>query len=832
MRKIAGLKVTVPFLVLVLALGQAQTPQAPTPVPESPDEAAKLLKYAGQLDAAAKKARAAGRQKAASSVRQPRTLIPDPSAEKLIQDRNKIDNGIYVDEPKVYDDSLLQQMINSAQNQLATMQGFDQSGLTRAIGNITGANQQIASFGISGGAQPAPIQTAYGNITSPFPVPPSTPPGPTTTLPSTQAPSASDILNEQLQITSQIQNLRLLLEGSLSDQIMVGRQETFAKPKVTLGFPVVISPENRYKDAVAVVEVFVETNAENDASVNGEAPSITALLPQEKSYNVAAISDKSAAIGLGFATATAGGSTGFLWGHKQYFIVKDQDTLAVQFEPTSAEIGLMASRTPIVERRMRAFAWQFRPVLGRAFVQAGSRQVFVQLAFPGHGLPQLVKSYGTVRVRTYWRRVNEKTGVLMGIIPESLRELSTPSPIINYDMRQQWGAVASFNAKTDMEDLGNGKMLIKLDGPLLPGTYLRVGSTFIQPGSAGVPSDIKTTRFVANISDLATLKTFVISRDGTEWQLKLKPGATNQFRVEQQQVTVTPLDDTNALLRVPISNFITTQDIPPVLLVGGKVYGYSDAPIDRNCNPAAARCVLSVALPKAVLAESPVISVMVLMLDQDGMQADLTANRTFTVHPQSMLQEKLALLSYDKDAVTYLVYGHDMNQATVLWPTRNADTKCPPDQACLRPVGPVPDDGTLKLLKLPLDFVKEANSVMLQRPGERPFVLAVPALPTDPASAAAAADAKAPKFQERVVVGENEGTIVGTDLDSTVSAAFGDKPLTIAKKTPTALKITGLAASGASGVAKTQQIVLTNQAGVQTSVPLEVVSSKVEVLTK
>jgi hypothetical protein len=283
---------------------------------------------------------------------------------------------------------------------------------------------------------------------------------------------------------------------------------------------------------------------------------------------------------------------------------------------------------------------------------------------------------------------------------------------------------------------------------------------------------------------------------------------------------------------VPISNFITTQDIPPVLLVGGKVYGYSDAPIDRNCNPAAARCVLSVALPKAVLAESPVISVMVLMLDQDGMQADLTANRTFTVHPQSMLQEKLALLSYDKDAVTYLVYGHDMNQATVLWPTRNADTKCPPDQACLRPVGPVPDDGTLKLLKLPLDFVKEANSVMLQRPGERPFVLAVPALPTDPASAAAAADAKAPKFQERVVVGENEGTIVGTDLDSTVSAAFGDKPLTIAKKTPTALKITGLAASGASGVAKTQQIVLTNQAGVQTSVPLEVVSSKVEVLTK
>ena len=51
----------------------------------------------------------------------------------------------------------------------------------------------------------------------------------------------------------------------------------------------------------------------------------------------------------------------------------------------------------------------------------------------------------------------------------------------------------------------------------LPGTYLRIGSNIVQPSANGLPSDLKTTRFVANIADLATLKTFVISRDGTEY---------------------------------------------------------------------------------------------------------------------------------------------------------------------------------------------------------------------------------------------------------------------------------------------------------------------------
>jgi len=812
------------FLLLLHTLLLSQT-QTPTAVQESPDEAQRLLRYAAQLDADAKRARVAGQQRKVERGH------PDFPGEQLINQRTNTNNGIYVDAPKVYDDSLLQQMLNSAQSRLAGLQGFDQSGLSKAIGSVTGANQQIASFGITGGVQPPVVETPYGNVTSPFAPPPSTAPAPTTSIPSGLTPSASNILDEQLQITSQITNLRLLLEGSLSDQIAVGEGETYSKPRVTLGFPVVISPEWRYRNAVAIVEVLVEAAAPSD-----ERPSITALLPQEKTYNVAAISDKSISLGAGIATATAGAAANFLWGHKQYFIVKDQDTLATQFEPTDAEIALLSSQSaPIEARRLRAFAWQFRPVLGRPYVQAGVRQVFVQLAFPVRGIAPAVKSFGTVRIRTYWRRVDPKTGVLLWIVPGSLSESTNVTPILNYDMHQRWGPVATFNS-TNMEDLGSGKMLIKLEGRLLPGTYLRVGSSVIQPGTATSPSDLKMTRFVANIADLATLKTFVISRDGTEYPLKILPHGNNQFVVDQKASAVKSLDDANVLLQVHIRNFNVNDDIPPVLLIGGKVYGYSDAPLDRDCNPAAGACVLSVVLPKGLLSSSPLISVKALMLDEDGIQASFAANRTFNIFPPTRVPEKLVLVSHDKDTATYLLYGHDLGTANVVWPTRHVDPACPPNQLCFQPVSPSGDDGTLRVLKLPVDLVKEASSIIIQRAGgnQHPFVVTVPALPADSATGGAAASAKSsdPKFQERVVVGSDEGTIVGEKLDSTVAASFGGKPLVIVSKTPTTLKISGLASAGASASAKTQDVVLVNQAGKQTKVPLEVVSSRVEVISK
>jgi hypothetical protein len=159
-------------------------------------------------------------------------------------------------------------------------------------------------------------------------------------------------------------------------------------------------------------------------------------------------------------------------------------------------------------------------------------------------------------------------------------------------------------------------------------------------------------------------------------------------------------------------------------------------------------------------------------------------------------------------------------------------------------VGRSAEDGTIKLLRLPIDVAKDAGSIVIQREGtkQEPITLAVPALPADatapapaaaaPTTAPAAAKTNGPQFKERLVVGADEGTIVGEKLDSIVSASYANKPLTIVDKTPTTLKISGLAATGASAASRSEDIVLTNRAGKQTKVPVEVVSSRVEFLSK
>ena len=788
--------------------------QSAGPVVETPEKAQKLLSYAEKMEMDAKLAITAGRLHAPPDIHGNRP-VGDTNAEQLIDQRAASNNGIYVDQPKVYDDALLQQMLGSAQSQLASLQGFDQGTLTRSLGAITGATQQISGFGVSGGVEPPIVTTATETTQSPFTLPSAGAPAPTTALPTSQAPSASDVLNEQLQITSQIANLRLLLEGSLSDQIMTGAHETFAKPRVTLGFPVVITPARRYRNAVAVVEVFAETSRTNDASVGGEPPSITALLPQEKTYNVASISDKSLSLGTGIASGLAGVSATFLWGHKQYFIVKDQDTLGVQFEPSEAEKALLASQG-VDTQRLRSFSWQFRPVLGRNFVEAGSRQVFVQLAFPGRDSVS-VKSFGQIRVRTYWRRVDPKTGVLREVVPGSLAE-NAVNPIPNYDMRQEYGAVAAFNP-TWMEDLGTGRMLIKLQGRLLPGTYLRVGSTIIQPGANGLPADLKTTRFVASIADLATLKTFIISRDGTEYPLKIQRGAGNNFTVDRSLVTVNELDNGTSLLRVPIRNFDASQDVPPVMVIGAKVYGYSDAPIERDCSSTTNSCVLSVTLPSGLLTSNPVVRLNALMVDDDGIAPEM---RTLNLFPDKLEQEKLVYLTQDKDSATYLLFGHNLSELEVVWPPASSGAQV------LTPTGA----DSPKLVKMPLDFAKQSSTLVLKRPTGQPFMVGLSAPPASEAGgAAAAAEAKnAPKFQERIVTGTDEATIVGGTVKSILAVLFNGKKLST-ELTPDGLKVKGLVAAGISTAPKTQEITLVTPAGTR-KIALEVVTGKVEVIQR
>jgi hypothetical protein len=751
---------------------------------------------------------------------------PSTPREKQIEARERASNGIAVGKPKVYDDSVLQMMLNNAQSRLVSLQVLDQTGIASRLGSITGANQQISSFAISAQGPPTPqsVVTANGatsqvaatvkptasdnstvtttnapvqNVVTTIPQfgpPTATAPAPSTSLPSSFSVSASDILNEQMQLTYEIANYNLLIGGPLNDHVTRvtrsnGQIWTVDKPHLTLGFPIAINPDKRFKDAVAVVEVEVETLPD---ALNDEPPAIAALLPREKTYNVAAIKDHSGQIGAGVVTQVAGVSGSYLFGRKTYYVVKDQDTVALTFKPEAKD-----SRD---EQRI-GFLWEFRPVLGESYVKSGLKQTFVQLAFPA---PAHAPVIGKVLVRTYWRKYDKNTGLAKEIISNSLHEEAV-LPIPTFPMEQK----TPIFGVTNMEDLNGGQMLVRLEGSFLGGTYVRVGSTILQTGSNGFTTEYGGIRFTASIADLALKKTVLVTRDGTETPIYLtRCGKSDPFDV---QATVAAIDETNSLLKV------TMDDMPPscglpVILIGGKAFGYSDAPIKRETD--GVHTTLSVLLPTGFLFANPDVAVHPVL-------ADFRYVGKTSVFAPDVEPYRLLYLRQDADNAYYLVYGRGLDDVDVV----------SPDDLDLEEVITNSDDSdTMRTLKVPLKTAKSLKALVLQSKHDRPFVVSFPSLPTtDPAKAGT----DGPKFQERVTVGADEAVVIGDDLGKVQKVMFQKQELTNIEKSDDgkSLKIKGLAAAGVTAVATTQSIDLILPSG-KTTVKLEVVNSKVENVTK
>jgi hypothetical protein len=745
------------------------------------------------------------------------TSCDDPNdRERAIDKRDQATNGIAVGPPKVYDDSVLQEMLNAAQARLASLQLLDQTGIAANLGAVTGANQQISSFAIAaqGPTPPQTVTTANGatnqvaatvgsatnngtattttapvqNVTTTSPTltaPAATPPAPSTSLPSSFSVSASDILNEQMQLTYEIANLRLLLEGSLNDRIAKTKDgKNLIKPRVTLGFPITLNPDKRFKDSVAIVEVEVETIP--GQTFNDDPPAITALLPREKTYNVAAIKDHSGSIGAGVVTQVAGVSGSYLFGRKTYYIVQDQDTVALTFEPEQSE-----------DTKRVGFLWQFRPVLGDDYAKSGLKQTFVQIAFPS---PASAEVIGKVRVRTYWRKYDRNTGIVKEVVQKSLREQTKSFDIPTFTMKQD---ISAFS-KQDLEDLGNGQILVHLIGKFLGGTYVRIGSTILQAGSAGFTSEYDGIRFVATISDLATKKSVLVTRDGTEVPIVVNQcvDANATVDIDDKSISLTTIDESNSLLKFDLKLSGKAPCQPFVIVVGGKVYGYSDAPIQRNGN------TLTVTLPTPLLFSNPAVTVKPLMLDDRYFVQ-------FPVFGPSAEQERLVLLSQDGKTGKYLLFGRHLDDVEAVAPKGNLDQ-----------VGDGVDSDSMRMLELSVETGKSPKEIILQHKNGRPFLVAVPALPssTDQTS-------QDPKFQERVTVGADQATIVGGDLTKITHVFFQKTELKMAKTDGKTITISGLAAAGVTAAAKTQDIDLVTASG-KTTIKLEVVNSKIETVPK
>jgi hypothetical protein len=120
-------------------------------------------------------------------------------------------------------------------------------------------------------------------------------------------------------------------------------------------------------------------------------------------------------------------------------------------------------------------------------------------------------------------------------------------PNFEITMKQDIGSVGP----ADLEDLGGGQMLVRLDGRYAAGSRIRVGSTLRQPGD-GMTFDYNLIRFTASIVDLATKVVALVSRDGTETPVIVKNPAIaatldEGSALQIQAPRVSALDETSDL---------------------------------------------------------------------------------------------------------------------------------------------------------------------------------------------------------------------------------------------------------------------------------------------
>jgi len=317
------------------------------------------------------------------------------------------DNGIAVGKPKVFDNRTLTLMLESLNQSLSSVQVIDQKQLMQSLGLLQGYQSQEVSRSLDISTLPLPdIKTTLQPDSSGKLVPsqqtterssfsPSAPKLPDTLTPPKFEPqfgsNAYDLLNDQVNLTYQIFNIRMLLERSLSDRLWQATESLHARQQAVLGFQISLNPPKEGKDLAAEIEVTLSPE-------NGTGPlDLVALMPLEKTYNSAALSSESNAFGgsavvkfitIGYSQRSR---------EQTLYIYHDTDTIALQ--------RMSKSNNPAI-----TFGWQFRPVLGRRSVSPGVRQMFAVVALPQQDTPANKDPFRVkVSVRTYWRYYDRET---------------------------------------------------------------------------------------------------------------------------------------------------------------------------------------------------------------------------------------------------------------------------------------------------------------------------------------------------------------------------------------------------------------------------------------
>ncbi|MBI4908913.1 MAG: hypothetical protein HY820_35160 [Acidobacteria bacterium] len=545
---------------------------------------------------------------------------------------------IRVGEPKVYDERALRQMLASLESRLRELNAIDASKLN--VDRIQGTRQSSFSLSLSGTTTPTPslkdtstalntsstkntetgadsrtkvvaekdstttvhstgstaevTGSSSATVGREVTTPSVTAAPPPAILPSAQLPaggpafglSASDVLDAQMNLSYQITNLRMLLDGAVSDRMRMTGGKPVNTMTTVLGFQ--ISIDEQCKSCVAEVDIQVRSAAgvagservfQVSAKQYGGQPQretlktdgsvrLVALMPREKTYNVATISEKAISIGAAAVVGVANiGGTGY-WGRKEVYLVKDTDTVARDLSDKMDGVA--------------KFGWQFRPVLGRKTVQGGLRQVFVVLSLPVTDTDDSTWN-GKVTATARWRKFDAKNGVVGAPI---LKKASTEYSIEVFPTKTLDLHLGPHIEKTDLDEGAGGRFGVTIVGAnFTQDTAAQAGDARIT-STTGLIVDSNRMSFVIDSANLMASNLTIVGRYGSATTVLANPAAKpeDMTGLKIKNVDVAPMEKDLLSLTLHITNskgdaLPKLQGMRPLVLAGGRVFGTRGQPL-------------------------------------------------------------------------------------------------------------------------------------------------------------------------------------------------------------------------------------------------------------
>ena len=444
------------------------------------------------------------------------------------------DNGIEVLSPKQYPYRHLEKMIDDLDGQLAQARLVDAAKLAQQVGALQGSSRRTRQLSATVTQSPLPgvetnleagedgelvPKTASVNEGAVTPTPPAL-----ETLSSGGVPlpnfgfAGSDVLAEQVQLQYQVYNLRLLQRRAISDRFFDDGTHQGSKVLALVGFTVELEPRRQHRRSAAVVEITI-------AAPSGKtAPSLVALMPEERTYNSVAHSSKSNAFG---GAALAGVfSLGFSgeWQSEKLYLFQDNDTLAF-------------SRARDASRSSElAFGWQFRPVLGRGTVDPGRRHLFAILALDQLESSVMEQTFPfKVSARSYWLKYSSKHRVARGA-PRDPRSSAKPwdLEIRNaFLLHKGWSPDV---ASVAVSSVDRDSLLVKVRGSnFQPAPTVQIGNRTLTSKRELVHRSDGSFQFVAPAKELLEKQVLVTGSEygfSTPLEQSLDSAADTGLRVE------------------------------------------------------------------------------------------------------------------------------------------------------------------------------------------------------------------------------------------------------------------------------------------------------------